>query len=366
MYEDITVTPKENSQVEITGMISPAALAPFRQKALEKIGQTAKIPGFRQGHIPEQVLVEKVGEAAILENAAELALQTVVPELVEKHAAQYIARPKITITKLAPNNPLGFSILVAVRPTLQLPDYKKIAAEEIAASNSAAEQEKIVVSDKEVADVIEHMRSNYAHQELHKHTEAHHDDTAANHNHTDAELEKHKPEITDDFVKTLGNFNSVADFREKIKENLLQEKKQRHLEKRRAKILEKLLAETKFPVPQPLIDYELNRMVGQFEEDVRRLGLSVDSYLSHIKKTREDIQKEWLPEAEKRARTTLILEEIARKENLRASSAEIEQEVRRLKSQHADLDTAQVEGYVSHILTLEKTIAFLETTTVKG
>ncbi len=363
MYENITVTPKENSQVEITGTIPTATLTSFRQKALEKIGQNAKIPGFRQGHIPEKVLVEKVGEMTILEDAAELALQTVVPQLVEQHAPRYVAQPKITITKIAPGNPLDFSITVAIRPLFDLPDYKKIAAEEIAASKNEAEREKIVVSNKEIDDVIEQIRNNHAHQEFHKQNKTTLDEN--NHNHNAADVEKYKLDITDTFVATLGNFTNVADFRQKITENLLREKEYRALEKRRAKILEKLVSQTKFPVPQPLIDYELNRMLGQFEDDVRRLGLTVDTYLTHIKKTREDIQKEWLPEAEKRARIDLILEEIAVKENLRPSSAEIEQEVRRLKNQYADLNTAQIESYVNRIMTLEKTIIFLETPALK-
>lgn len=358
MYENITVTQKENSQIEITGNIPTTTLASFREKALEKLGQTAKIAGFRQGHIPEKILVEKIGELTILENAAELALQTVVPELVEKYAPQYISQPQTTITKIAPNNPLGFSITVAIRPSFTLPDYKKISAEEIAASKHVTEQEKLTVSEKEVNDVIEHIRDNYAHQEFHKQHEGDKDDK--NHTHNSNDLEKYKPEINNDFVKMLGNFANVNDFRQKVKENLIQEKEQRLFEKRRAKILDRLVQQTNFPLPQPFIDYELNRMIGQFEDDVRRLGLSVDSYLTHIKKTREDIQKEWLPEAKKRAQTSLILEEIAHKENLSASSIEIEQEVQRLKKQYPDLDTSKIESYVSRVLTLEKAIVFLE------
>lgn len=354
MYENIVVTPKENSQIEITGDISVAALSPFRKKALERFGQTAKIPGFRPGHIPEKVLIEKFGETTILESAAEMVFQEIVPELIEKHAARYMARPNITITKLAPGNALSFSILVAVRPIITLPDYKKIATEEIASSSNEKERQKLDVSDKEIDAVIEQVKNDYAHREFHKHN------PNTNHDHVDADIEKYKPEITDDFVKTLGEFKDIADFKQKIKENLIKEKEYRLLEKRRAKMLERLAAETKFSIPQPLVDYEINRMMGQFEDDTRRLGLSVENYLNHIKKTREELRKEWLPEAEKRARINFVLEEIALVENLRATPDEIEQEVRRLKTRYADIDTTHAENYVSHILTLEKTITFLE------
>lgn len=355
MYENIVVTPKENSQIEITGDIPVPTLAPFRKKSLEKFGQNAKISGFRPGHIPEKVLIEKFGETKILEGAAEMVLQEIVPELVEKHAARYMTRPNITITKLAPGNALSFSILVTIRPAITLPDYKKIAAEEIANNSNEKERQKLDVSDTEINAVIEQVKNDYAHREFHKHNPNN------DHNHAAADVEKHKPEITDDFVKTLGEFRDITDFKQKIKENLIKEKEYRLLEKRRTKMLERLAAETKFSVPQPLVDYEINRMMGQFEDDTRRLGLSVENYLSHIKKTREELRKEWLPEAEKRARINFVLEEIALVENLRATPDEIEQEVRRLKTRYTDIDTVQAENYVSHILTLEKTIIFLET-----
>jgi len=343
-----------NSEVEIHGEVAAEALTPFRQKALKNLGENVKIAGFRSGHIPEKVLVEKFGEQAILEDAAELALQEIVPEVVEKKAPRFIARPKITITKLAAGNPLTFSVIIAVRPEFSLPNYKKIGTEEMKASGSNAEQEKLTVTEKEIDEVIEKVRDDYAHHQFHQHNKG--DD----HNHSPEEMAKHKPEITDEFVKSLGAFTSVADFRTKIKENLTKEKERQLAERRRGKILERLVVETKFPIPQPLINYELNRMFGQFEEDIKRMGLSLENYLKHLKKSQEDLKKEWLPEAEKRARVNLILEEIALKENLAADPKDVETEARRLKAQHADLDTAQIENYLTHMLTIEKTIKFLE------
>ncbi len=347
-----------NSEVEIHGEVAAETLAPFRQKALKNLGENAKIAGFRSGHIPEKVLVEKFGEQAILEDAADLALQEIVPEVVQEKAPRYIARPKITITKLAPGNPLNFSVVIAVRPEFSLPNYKKIGKEEVAASQTASEHEKLAVTDKEIDEVIEKVRDDYAHHQFHQHQQA--EGKAEGHNHSPEEVAKHKPEINDEFVKSLGAFKDVADFRAKIKENLTREKENKLAERRRGKILERLVTETKFPIPQPLINYELNRMFGQFEEDIKRMGLSLENYLKHLKKSQEDLKKEWLPEAEKRARVNLILEEIALKEKLTADPKDVETETRRLKAAHADLDTAQIENYLTHMLTIEKTIKFLE------
>ncbi len=340
--------------MEITGIIPADSFGSFRKKALENIGKTVKIDGFRTGHIPEKVLVEKLGEMSILEEAAELALKDAAPDIIEKHAAKYIGRPKIAVTKLAPNNPLEFKITIAVRPTLKLPDYKKIAREELAAGKADATKNKIEITEKEIDDVIEEIRREYAHRELHKQEKVEH------HDHAPEELEKLKPAVTDEFVKTVGTFTSVADFREKIKENLTREKEHRAHQVVRAKILEKLLEKTDVPAAQILVDFELDRMTNQFESDVAGMGITVDRYLEHLKKTREEIRTEWHPEAVKRAKLNLVLEDIAVAEKIEPTAEEIDTEVTRLTKQHPDISKAAAASYINHALMMEKAIAFLE------
>ncbi len=354
-YENIKTTKTDKSEIEITGEITVAALALFRKKALKDLGETIKVDGFRAGHIPEKVIVDKVGETYILEESAELALKDIAPELIEKHAPAYIGRPQIALTKLAPGNPVGFKIVVAVMPEIKLPDYKKIAKAEM-----AKKEEKVEVTDKEVDDVIEQVRKQRAHHAFHASKSEASAASGMDHNHSEEEMAKHMPEITDEFVKTIGDFKDVADFRAKAKENLTKEKEHRALEKKRGTMLEKLIAETPFVVPEPLIEGELGRMFAQFEGDIANIGLKVDDYLKHIKKTPDDLRKEWLPDAEKRAKLNVILEEIARKENLKADKEMVDVEVKNLTEHHKDIDPLRAQAYVEHVLMIEKSIKFLE------
>jgi FKBP-type peptidyl-prolyl cis-trans isomerase (trigger factor) len=308
------------------------------------------LPGFRKGHIPEKVLVDRLGEIAILEEAAEIALKDITPEIIEKSAPTYIGRPKISITKLAPGNPLGFSILIAVMPEFKLPDYKKIAA-----SVLAKPKEKVEVGEKEIADVIEEIRKQRAHTDYHK---AHAEDKE--HAHAKEDMEKHMPEITDETVKSFGDFKDVKDFKEKIKDNLTKEKEHKVVEKRRGELLESLVAATKIEIPDPLVEAELSKMFAQFENDIAGLGLKVEDYLKHIKKTPDDLRKDWMPDAEKRAKLNLILEEIAKDEKLSADAAAVEEEVKHLMSHYQDIDPVRAKLYVEHNLRIEKVIQFLE------
>jgi len=348
-YTNIKTTKKsEVSEVEITGEVPAEVLAKYRTQALKGLNNTLTIPGFRKGHIPEKVIVERVGEVYVLEEAAELALQEVVPEIVEKEAPDFVGRPKITITKLAPGNALEFKVTIDVLPDFKLPNYKKIGKE------SMSKEEKVEVSDKDVDAVVEEIRKQHAHHAYHK---AH---PEAGHNHNDDELETFKPEFTDEFVKTLGAFESVADFRTKALENIKKEKEHRALEKRRTVMLEKLVEDTKVSIPEALVESELSKMFAQFESDIAGIGLNMESYLKHIKKTPEDLSKEWRPEATKRAAVNLILGKIAKEEKLVADKDAVEHEVKHLKEHYPDADDLRVRAYVEHTLTIEKVIKFLE------
>ncbi len=352
-YANIQTKPTENSEVEIIGEIPVTAVPEYRKKALKEIGETLTIPGFRKGHIPEKIITDRVGEIYVLEEAAEIALKDIAPEIIEKNAPNYIGRPRIALTKLAPGNAIEFKITVDVMPDITLPDYKKIAKAEM-----TKKEEKIEIADKDVNDVIEEVRKQRAHHAYHL---AHKDDTE--HKHTEEEVESFKPEFTDEFVKTIGAFENVEDFKTKAKENLIKEREHRAQEKKRGEVFEKLIAETKVKLPQSLIENELQRMFAQFESDVQGVGLKIEDYIKHIGKTIDDLRKDWQPDAEKRAKLNIILERIAKEEKITADKELVEKEVEHLSKHHKDVDPVRARLYVEHMLTIEKVIKFLESAT---
>lgn len=348
-YSNIKTEKKDNSEVEITGEITVESAAEYRKKALKSVNESATVPGFRKGHAPENVLVEKVGEAYILEETAEIALKDVVPEVIEKEVPNYIGRPQITITKLAPGNPIGFKITIATLPEVKLPEYKKIAVKAL-----SAKDEPLEVSDKEIDNVVEEVRKERAHHAYHKANEG------KDHSHAEADLEKFKPDFTDEFVKTLGAFESVADFRTKVKENISKEKAHRNIEKKRGAMLEELVEKTDVKMPRVLVEAELDKMMSQFESDITGMGLKIEDYLKHIKKTAEELRKDWDTDAVKRAKLNIILVEIAKKENIKPEKEVVDFEVKKIMDVYKDADPIRAQAYIEHSLTLEAVIKFLE------
>ena len=144
------------SETEISGEIEADVFESFRNEAVKELSAEVKIDGFRPGNAPEKVLINKVGESALLETMAEIALQKEYQKILEENKIFAIGRPQITITKIAKNNPLGFKIKMATVPEITLPDYKKIASgiKEDGKEN-ITDEEKIKAKGKRRVEILE-------------------------------------------------------------------------------------------------------------------------------------------------------------------------------------------------------------------
>jgi len=332
-------------EVEITAEITMEALEDYKVKALKKIKEVAELPGFRKGHVPDATLKEKFGEMGILEDAGEMAINDSAIEILVESKINFLGRPDIALSKIALGSPIEFKIKVTVIPEVKLPDYKKIAKKE-----NSVEEKIEEVTEKQVEETIEQIRKMYAEQNhSHAHSEVHKDDE-----------ELPLPEINDEFVKKLGDFKDVADFKEKLKINIGKEKEIHAKDKKRGMLLEKLVAETKIEMPKIVVESELEKMEGQFKGDIAQMGLQPEEYLKHIKKTWEDLRKEWYPDAEKRAKTQLILQKISLEEKIEPNKEDVEKEIKNLIAQYKGADPERVKAYVEMVLVNDAVIKFLE------
>jgi trigger factor len=368
MHTNITIEKKPGSLVVITGELPYADLEAQRGKAVAALSKEVEIDGFRKGHVPEQILLSKIGEMPLITEMAERALSDAYPKLVIEHKLDVIGYPQIGITKIAKDNPLGFTITVAVVPEITLPDYFAIARK-VNADKASKE-----VTDEEVTTQINDiLRQKAAYERLqkkagHDHEHEHGEDCDHDHEH-EAPIEDAEqiplPELTDEYVKGLGKegqFESVVDFKTKIREHLTIQKAQDIDSLHRAKITDGVIAETSLELPQVMIDAEINQMFAQMETDLERAQLKVDDYLTHIKKTREDLKKEWTPSAEKRAKLQLVLNEIAKVEKIEADPSLVDAQTDTLLAQYKDADEKRVRVYVTSVLTNEAVLKRLEET----
>ena len=323
----------ETGEVEIKSVIEADEFAEAIDATIEDIRSEITLPGFRKGAAPVKIVREKVGESALLSEAAEHAISHAYGHILDAEKIDAIGRPKVTITKLAEGNPLEFTIVTSVVPEVTKFDYKKIAKAE-----NAKKDEPVTVTDADVEKAIVDIRKSFAR----------------------GVADDKLPELTDELVKSWGDFKDVADFRTKIRDGVRQEKEHRAKEKKRIALVDALASGLDVVIPEALIESELVRMEEQMSRDVERMGVSFDDYLKHLKKTRDDIKKEWRSDAAKRVKLDLALDHIAKEEKIEADKKKVDEEVAHVKEHHKDLSEERARSYFSQVFQNQAVFEFLE------
>lgn len=345
---NITVKKLPQAEIQLDVIVDAKTFASYYDKGLKHVQDVVEVDGFRKGNVPDHVIVAKYGEMIILEEMANLALRDAYLEAIKEHKFSPIADPKVTITKLAKDNPLEFTMVFPVYPDVKLPKYKDVAKS--AGKGHDVEE----VTDKDIEDVLAELAKGRAHEHAHAHDPNHVHDDHAEHAHE-------APPIDDAFAKSFGEeFQTLAHLKAKVKENLSLEKAQKAKEKKRTAIMEALIKETEAEIPDALVSMELERMLIQMKGDITRFGGTWEEYLKHGNTTEEKLKETWKKDALKRTLSQLVLAEIALVEKIAPTDEEIETELIRLLATVQDADEERAKAYLNQVLTHEKVLSFLE------
>lgn len=413
------------SQVELTIELSVEEFAPYIEKGAQKVSESVKIEGFRPGKVPYEVLKQKIGEMTILEEAAHLAINKTIDEIIDNNTigSQPIGQPQVNITKLAPNNPLEYKVIVSLLPSIALGDYKNLKLKvekakldekeldkalndlrEMRATEALVERE-IKDGDKAVLDINMSLDNvpteNGDHKDLAvligkdyfvpgfdrkligaKKGEEKKFILPYPENHHQANLagklvefavkikdvyERVLPELNDEFASFF-RLKNLAELRKNLEETLLHEKKHNLDLKNESEMISKIIDNTKFgELPEEIINSEAKNMLAELEQSVIRQGGKFEDYLKHLKKTKDELLLEIIPNAIKRVKSALLIREIAVLEKIHVHEHEIEEKIAELKKQYKDnqdvlkmIDEKGYKSYLGNILTNEKIIAKLK------
>jgi FKBP-type peptidyl-prolyl cis-trans isomerase (trigger factor) len=332
-YKIIAQNEPKDAEKELVVEVSAEYIATFLEKELAEFVYEAEIEGFRKGKAPVALVKERVGEFRLFEEATQRAIQELVPVIMLEEKVDAITMPHIHLTKIALNAPVEFKMHFYVMPQVELADYKKIA--------SGIKKETVELKTEEVDGYIEQILS-----------------ARASKNEAGEEV---KPELTDDFVKGLGDFKSVEDFKTRLTENMNAEKGVQASQKRRLEIMEEIIKQTTIKLPEVLVEEEQHKMLDEFKARVESMKMNFEEYLATIKKTEDDLMSEWKEDAVKRAKMNVILPQIGQKESIKPSEELIDKEISHLREHYKDLDESRARVYVAGVLTNEEVFKFLET-----
>jgi len=177
------------------------------------------------------------------------------------------------------------------------------------------------------------------------------------------------PKLNDSFAQNLGNYKNMEELKNQIKNNLLTEKERKIEEKYEIRILEEITKQSEFEeIPEILIEKEIAKMMVEMNSSVKNmLGLEFIDYLNMIKKTEDELKKEFVPQAEERIKTALVVREIAFREKIKAEEKEVEAEKEKIIQTYADkkniidsLETAGFKKYLENMIINRKTIEYLK------
>lgn len=419
------------SKVEFKLVITWDNWKSFLNEAAEKISKEIKIEGFRPGKAPKAIVEQKVGKDLILSTAAEDAIKKAYPQEIKKLELDIIGSPEISIVKLAEGNDLEVMVAASVMPKVELKKYTDevnklnlaYAQEktEVASEDILKEIEKIaksraklvtvrreakkddsVVIDFEVKrngvvieggvakdhnlilgsevfipgfeDQIMGMKEGEEKEfELKFPKEYHEKNLAGNPAQFKVNIklvqEREIPAIDDEFAKSLGNFKDLEDLKNNIKKGMQKEQDFRRQEKRRGDIMEILITKTELSdeLPEILVHEEIHKMLHELEGQIQQMGMSLADYVGQMGKTIDDLEKDWIPQAQKRIKAALALEQIIKEKEIEVSSEKIEEAMNKTlqfykneKDAKSKIDMKRLFDYTSGMLKNEEAFKMLE------
>jgi trigger factor len=175
------------------------------------------------------------------------------------------------------------------------------------------------------------------------------------------------PELDDEFAKDVSEFDTLEELKKDIEATLLKRREEEKKQQIERTVIEKAAESAKVDIPQGMIRTEVDNLLRDFEMRLRQQGLTLELYTQFTGQTEESLREQMKPDAEKRVRNALVLEAIAKAENLTVSDEEFEEELQRL----ADMYQRPVEelrtifsanGYLDDIRTdllTRKSVQFL-------
>ncbi|MCD4694247.1 trigger factor [bacterium] len=419
----------EKSQVELNVELSLEEFQPFIKEGAKELSKEIKVEGFRPGKVPLEIVKQKAGEMSILDKAARIAVNKTIDEAIKKEVdGEPIGQPRVDITKLSPDNPLCYKIVLSLLPKIELGDYRNNKIEKHEEETSEEDVDKTIKMiqeqhvkeekverevkdrDKVVVDInmsvnnvpIEGGQSKDTSVIIGKdylvpgfdknligaksgdelkfqldYPEKHHQKNLAGKKvdfkvKTKDVFKREEPELNDEFAKKFG-MTDLNHLKTTIKDNIKQEKKIKSEQKTEMNIINKLLGKTKFSeIPTILIEDESRKIVGEIEQNIVSQGGKFDDYLSSIGKVREQLLEEVKEEAEKRVKISLLIREIGIKEGVKASKEEVDKKQQELLDQYKGYEKVEkrikepsYRAYLENILINNKVVAKLKEWNVK-
>jgi len=374
-----TIETLSPTRVRLAVEVPFAELQPSLAKAYKAIAGQLRVPGFRPGKVPARLIDQRVGRAAVLEEAVNDAIPQSYTAAVLEHDVRVLGQPAVDVTELADGEWLKFTAEVDVRPEVSLPSYEGLAVT----------VDDIVIADAEIDEQLDALRDRFAllqgvdrpvqigdfvSVDLHAtvdgeeveggstsgvsyevgsgglvpglddvlvgmakgDTESFTTEPAGGDGSgevTDVEVTvrsvktKELPSLDDDFAQTASEFDTLAELRDDLHTRLSRVKRLEQGLAARDKVLEAMLAAVDVPLPESVVQSEFDYRKASMLEQLEAAGLTLERFLAGEQQSVEEFEAEMRAGSERAVKAQLVLDTVADSEEVSVADGELTQEV---------------------------------------
>ncbi len=381
----------EKNMAKLTIEVSAEELEKALESAYQKNKNKISVPGFRKGKVPRKMIEQMYGAAIFYEDAANELIPGAYEKALEECEEEIASSPKIDVTQIEKGKPFIFTAEVALKPEVKLGKYKgvKVDKADIAVTeaeiNEQIDKERensartLTIEDRPVKNgdittidfegfldgvafdggkgsdypltigsgaFIPGFEEQLVGAELGKETEVrvtfpadyHASDLAGK----DAVFkctvkgikEKQLPELDDEFASEVSTFDTLAEYKEDVKKNLEQKKIDAAKAAKEEAVIEAVIADAEMEIPDAMVETEQRQIIDEFAQRLQMQGLTMEQYMQFTGMNAQMLSEQTKPQALKRIQSRLVLEAVAKAENLSATDEEYEEEVKRMAEKY--------------------------------
>ena len=392
----------EHSMAKLTITVPAEEFGKAMTTAYNKQKGKFNVPGFRKGHVPQAFIEKMYGPAVFYEEAANSLINEYYPKEVSASDVDVVSRPVIDVTQIEKGKDFIFTAEVAVKPEVELGDYKGLEVEKadvevtddevmaellkVQKENSrynpvtdrAAQMDDEVTLDFEGSvDGVPFEGGKAENYKLvlgsHSFIDTFEDQLVGKNIDEDVEVNvtfpedyheeslkgkpavfkctvheikaKELPELDDEFASEVSEFDTLEELKADIKAKIKEQKNAEGKSAQQEQALDTIIAATEMDIPDAMVETEARQMVDSFGQRIQQQGLTMQQYMQFTGMDTEKMLEEMRPQAMKRIQTRLVLEAIVAAENIVTSDERLDEEIAKMAEMYS-MEADQLKSYM--------------------
>lgn len=377
----------EKNMAKLTIEVPASDLEKALQSAYKKQKNKISLPGFRKGKVPRQMIEKMYGAEIFFDDAANEIIPKAYADAYDECELEIVSRPEINIVQIEKGKPFIFTAEVATKPEVTLGEYKGLEVDKVSTRVTQKEVEAkieeeaeknartVTVEDRAVQDGDEVILDfegfvdgeafeggkgeNYpltigsgsfipgfeeqlvgaeAEKEVEVKVTFPEDYHAEELKEKEAVFKctvheikaKELPEIDDEFAAEVSEFDTLDEYKADVKAKIKEQKATDGKRKQEDQAVEQAIKNASYEIPDAMVDTQISQMANDFAQRIQSQGLTMEQYYQFTGMTEEKMNEEFKPQAVKRIETRLVLEAIAKAENIEISDEKLDEEIAKM------------------------------------